>query len=298
MKELSRYLNGWVAHTGCTAAPGPNTAPISVGFWASRDNPAWRREVVWGRSRRRAAAPNVSEALRRPGRSGERVVPSGITTPAVSIRRQCRQTAEGWHTAVLLSAKAERRLRTTRSRLALDRLVGNFPKRVLGKVEFDVLHLEQLAVLLDERVLRLDQNALECRLVEVFQRRHHRKAADEFGDQAIFQQVLWFHLTKDFSGLAILRRQDICAKADRGGTPACRDDLLKTTEGAATHEQNVGGVDLDILLLGMLAAALGGTEAMVPSIILRSACCTPSPDTSRVIEGLLDLRLILSISSM
>ena len=39
---------------------------------ASRDNPAWRREVVWGRSRRRAAAPNVSEALRRPGRSGER----------------------------------------------------------------------------------------------------------------------------------------------------------------------------------------------------------------------------------
>jgi hypothetical protein len=26
---------------------------------------------------------------------------------------QCRQTAEGWHAAVLLSAKAERRLRTT-----------------------------------------------------------------------------------------------------------------------------------------------------------------------------------------
>ena len=31
-----------------------------------------RREAVWGRSRRRAAAPNVSEALCRPGRSGER----------------------------------------------------------------------------------------------------------------------------------------------------------------------------------------------------------------------------------
>ena len=39
---------------------------------ASRDDPAWRREAVWGRSRRRAAAPNVSEALCRPGRSGER----------------------------------------------------------------------------------------------------------------------------------------------------------------------------------------------------------------------------------
>ena len=38
--------------------------------------------------------------------------------------------------------------------------------------------------------------------------------------------------------------------------------------------------------------------AMVPSISFSSACCTPSPDTSRVIEGLSDLREILSISSM
>jgi hypothetical protein len=38
-------------------------------------------------------------------------------------------------------------------------------------------------------------------------------------------------------------------------------------------------------------------SATVPSMILRRACCTPSPGTSRVIEGLLsDLRLILSIS--
>jgi hypothetical protein len=39
-------------------------------------------------------------------------------------------------------------------------------------------------------------------------------------------------------------------------------------------------------------AAAGGAEAMVPSMILNIACCTPSPDTSRVIEGLSDLRLI------
>jgi hypothetical protein len=37
---------------------------------------------------------------------------------------------------------------------------------------------------------------------------------------------------------------------------------------------------------------------MVPSISLRSACCTPSPETSRVIDGLSLLREILSISSM
>ena len=49
---------------------------------------------------------------------------------------------------------------------------------------------------------------------------------------------------------------------------------------------------------GCLRPPCGGTEAMVPSMILSSACCTPSPDTSRVIEGLSDLREILSISSI
>ena len=42
----------------------------------------------------------------------------------------------------------------------------------------------------------------------------------------------------------------------------------------------------------------GGTLATVPSRILSRACWTPSPETSRVMEGLSDLRLILSTSSI
>jgi hypothetical protein len=34
---------------------------------------SWRREAVWGRSPRRTAAPNASEPLCKPNRSGERV---------------------------------------------------------------------------------------------------------------------------------------------------------------------------------------------------------------------------------
>ena len=49
---------------------------------------------------------------------------------------------------------------------------------------------------------------------------------------------------------------------------------------------------------GCLRPPCGGTEATVPSRILSSACCTPSPDTSRVMLGFSDLRAILSISSM
>ena len=49
---------------------------------------------------------------------------------------------------------------------------------------------------------------------------------------------------------------------------------------------------------GCLRPPWGGTEATVPSRIFSRACCTPSPETSRVIDGFSLLRAILSISSM
>ena len=49
---------------------------------------------------------------------------------------------------------------------------------------------------------------------------------------------------------------------------------------------------------GCLRPPWGGTLAVVPSRIFSSACCTPSPETSRVIDGFSLLRAILSISSM
>jgi hypothetical protein len=49
---------------------------------------------------------------------------------------------------------------------------------------------------------------------------------------------------------------------------------------------------------GCLRPPCGGTEATVPSRIFSSACWTPSPETSRVIDGLSALRAILSTSSM
>ncbi len=49
---------------------------------------------------------------------------------------------------------------------------------------------------------------------------------------------------------------------------------------------------------GCLRPPCGGTFATVPSRIFSSACWTPSPDTSRVIDGFSSLRQILSTSSM
>src|SRR5262249_41314711 len=115
---------------------------------------------------------------------------------------------------------------------------------------------EQPLVLFHQRVLGLGENELERGLVEVLERGHDGQAADEFRDQAILQQVLRLDLTEDFAGLAVLRRKHVGAEADRGRPTACRDDVLEPIKGAAAHEQDVGGVDLQEFLLRMLASAL------------------------------------------
>src|ERR1700734_2479592 len=42
----------------------------------------WRREVVWGRSPRRTAAPNASEPLSKPDRPGQRVFERDAQNPS------------------------------------------------------------------------------------------------------------------------------------------------------------------------------------------------------------------------
>src|SRR5215471_18227532 len=118
------------------------------------------------------------------------------------------------------------------------------------------------------------------------------------GIRPYFQEVLRLDLAENFARLAILRRQHLGAEADGGRPPARRDDLLEPVE-APPHTNRMSVVSTcRNSCCGCLRPPCGGTDAMVPSIILSKACCTPSPETSRVIEGLSDLRLILSISSI
>ena len=171
----------------------------------------------------------------------------------------------------------------------------------LADLELDAFHAEHLLVLLDQRVLRLDQDLDQRRLVELVERRHDRQPADELGNQAELDQVLG--LGARAAAIVMFLRssgtRDFGAEADAGLRRALADDLLQPVERAAADEQDVGRVDLDELLVRMLAPALRrNADAIVPSISFSSACCTPSPDTSRVIDGLSLLREILSISSM
>src|SRR5262249_22557267 len=127
----------------------------------------------------------------------------------------------------------EDRPQAARAGLALDRLARDRAERLVGEGQLDVLHLEQALILLDQRVLRIGQNLLQRGLVEILERRDHRQAADEFGDQAVLQQVLGLDVTEDLAGAAVFRREHLRTEADRGRTAAGRDDLLEAGEGAA-----------------------------------------------------------------
>ena len=64
------------------------------------------------------------------------------------------------------------------------------------------------------------------------------------------------------------------------------------------HMNNIFVVSTSIIsAFGCLRPPCGGTLTIVPSISFSNACCTPSPDTSLVIDTFSLLRAILSTSS-
>src|SRR6266545_4242756 len=139
---------------------------------------------------------------------------------------------------------------------AQDRLVGHGIQGVVGELQLDPVELEELAVLLDQGVLGLDEDADQGLLVQGVDRADHRQATDELRDEPEFQQVLGEHLGEDLADVLVADTTEVGSEADPLAPDAGLDDLLEPRERAAADEQHVGGVDLDELLVGMLAAAL------------------------------------------
>src|SRR3546814_2973783 len=86
----------------------------------------------------------------------------------------------------------------------------------------------------------------------------HRQAADELGDQAELDQVLGLDLGQHLADLDLaLGALELGAEANPAGVGAALlDDLVEACERSADDEQDVAGVDLQELLLRMLAPAL------------------------------------------
>src|SRR5882762_5877024 len=78
----------------------------------------------------------------------------------------------------------------SRAGAALHRLRRNCLERILLERQAHVLEVEQLLVLLGERVLGLGEDLDQRVLVERVERHGDRQAADELGDQAVAEQVV------------------------------------------------------------------------------------------------------------
>src|SRR5450755_1745136 len=151
----------------------------------------------------------------------------------------------------------EYRAQAPRTSPPRERLAGNRAQRRFPHLELDAFHSKHLVVLLDQRVLGLDQNLDQGSVVELFQRRDDRQAADELGNQAELDQILGLGLAQEKAQvLAIVRAQYLGAEADPRLRGALADDLFQAVERSAADKEDVGGVNLDEFLVRMLAAAL------------------------------------------
>src|SRR5277367_3343909 len=140
----------------------------------------------------------------------------------------------------------------------LDRLLGDDSQRLFLNRQVGVLHFEQTLILFDERVLWFRQDLLQGVLVEILKGRDDGQTADEFGNEAEFQQIFRLDLAEHLACASVVRRLNLGRKADRGALAARRNDSLEAGKSPAANKQDIGRVNLQKLLLGMLASALRG----------------------------------------
>ena len=138
----------------------------------------------------------------------------------------------------------------------IDRLACDFTQCFLFERKRALFELEHARVLLHERVLRFRENTDQVLKRQLVERGDHGDASDELRNHAELVQVLRQHLRQQLGlrRLAVLGKLD--GKSHAAASYALGDDVCQADERTAKDEQDVRGVDVDKLLLGMLAPTL------------------------------------------
>ena len=87
----------------------------------------------------------------------------------------------------------------------------------------------------------------------------HRQTADKFRNEAVAKQILRLDVAQNGLGVECrfrVVRLAIAGEAQHVLADTTLHHFVEIDERAAANEQHVGGVELDVLLLRMLAAAL------------------------------------------
>ena len=122
--------------------------------------------------------------------------------------------------------------------------------------EVDAVGLHELLVLSDQGVLGLGQDSYQCFFVELVEGDEDGESADKFRGQAEFDEVLRCEVTELFrEGLLCF---DIEGRAEAEGILGgfFGEESLDPGKSTAADEQNIARIELDALLVGVLAAAL------------------------------------------
>src|SRR6516165_7927498 len=142
--------------------------------------------------------------------------------------------------------------------LSLHGAMRHRTQRLVAELELRAFHLEQAPVLLGECVLRLGEDRDQRALVELIERRHDRQAADELRDQPVLDEILGLDVVEQVAPVrAGINAAHFGGKADAALLRAVENDLFEPRERPAADEQDVARVDLQELLLRVLASTLG-----------------------------------------
>ena len=94
------------------------------------------------------------------------------------------------------------RSKGTGTGVALQGALGDLFQGTLGELQLAAFQAEKLLILLDQRVLRLGEDADERLDIQRFKRGTQRQSADKFGDHAEFHQIFRLHLRQHTGAVA------------------------------------------------------------------------------------------------
>lgn len=119
--------------------------------------------------------------------------------------------------------------------------------------------MEEFLILAQDGVFGIGDNVAKIVAEERIGIGNHREAADKFRDESEATQILGSDLTKRIGrgGVGIGGRGSVESDLLVGGSDAGTDYMVEAVKCAHGDEQNIGSIDFDQRLLGMLATALG-----------------------------------------
>lgn len=141
--------------------------------------------------------------------------------------------------------------------LVVDGLVDNVVEHFGGEGKLDAVEGEEFDVLLDDGVFGFSEDTAQGGAVERFEVGEDRQTADDLGDETERLEVLGLDVLHEVGGVDFLEVLHGVVAYGVGVETLC-DFLFDTVEGAAADEEDVVGIDVDVVLVGVLASALGG----------------------------------------